>query len=201
MHEDHERDFQEFVQVRMQSLRNLAYFACGDWQAAEDAVSRSLAKLYVRWPKLTAPESYAKTMVVRAAIDEKRRPWRRERPAGDAMPDVVGVDPSQAVDERARVRDALLHLPKRQRAVLVLRFYEELSVEQAAELMGCRESTVRSQTSRGLATLRGLLAQEDIELKEHLEDGDEGYERHHVRGPGRAGHADGQRTAAVAYER
>jgi RNA polymerase sigma-70 factor (sigma-E family) len=200
VHEDDDRDFREFVGARMQSLRTLAYVACGDWQAAEDAVSRALAKLYVRWDKVAAPDSYARTMVVRAAIDEKRRPWRRERPVGDAMPDVVSPDPLVAVDERARIRAALLRVPARQRTALVLRFYEEMSVEQAAEVMGCEPSTVRSQTSRGLATLRALLAKEDIELKDHLEDGDESDEGHHVRDTRRTRHPDGKHTA-VAYER
>lgn len=157
-------DFREFVRGRFEPLRALAYVTCGDWQAAEDAVAGALAKLYLRWDKVATPDAYARTMVVRAAIHEKRRPWRRERAAGDALPDRPGPDPSAAVDDRMRLTAALSHVPKRQRAVLVLRFLEGLSVEETAEVLGCRPGTVKSQSSRGLDTLRAVLAAEDITL-------------------------------------
>ena len=158
--------FREFVRVRFEALRALAYATCGDWQTAEDAVAGSLAKLYLRWDRVSSPEAYARTMVVRAAIGEKRRPWRREHSAGDALPDVPGPDLSGNVDERLRLRAALGHVPPRQRAVLVLRFLEGLSVEETAEILGCRTGTVKSQSSRGLETLRAVLAAEDITLRE-----------------------------------
>ena len=84
-----EQAFREFVTSEMTSLRKLAYVTCGDWHTAEDAVANALIKLYPRWRKLERPDLYVKTMVYRAAIDETRRPWRRERSAGDAMPDVT----------------------------------------------------------------------------------------------------------------
>jgi len=158
--------FREFARVQFESLRGLAYATCGDWQTAEDAVAGSLAKLYLRWDRVSSPEAYARTMVVRSAIREKRRPWRRERSAGDALPDVAGPDLSGDVDERLRLRAALGHVPPRQRAVLVLRFLEGLSVEETAEILGCRTGTVKSQSSRGLETLRAVLAAEDITLRE-----------------------------------
>jgi RNA polymerase sigma-70 factor (sigma-E family) len=158
--------FREFVRVRFEPLRALAYVTCGDWQAAEDAVADSLARLYLRWNKVTSPDAYARTMVVRAAVGEKRRPWRRERSAGDALPDVPGADSSGDVDERLRLRAALGQVPPRQRAVLVLRFLEGLSVEETAEILGCRPGTVKSQSARGLDTLRTVLAAEDIALRE-----------------------------------
>ncbi|BCJ54920.1 RNA polymerase sigma24 factor [Actinoplanes sp. NBRC 14428] len=157
-------EFREFVRGRFEPLRALAYVTCGDWQTAEDAVAGALARLYMRWDKVAAPDAYARTMVVRAAIREKRRPWRRERSAGDALPDVAGPDPSGDVDERLRLRAALSHVPKRQRAVLVLRFLEGLSVEETAEILGCRPGTVKSQSARGLDTLRTVLAAEAITL-------------------------------------
>jgi RNA polymerase sigma-70 factor (sigma-E family) len=162
-------EFREFVRGRFEPLRALAYVTCGDWQAAEDAVAGALANLYLRWSKVTTPDAYARTMVVRAAIHEKRRPWRRERPVGDALPDVAGPDPSSEVDERLRLAAALRHVPKRQRAVLVLRFLEGLSVEETAEILGCRPGTVKSQSARGLDTLRAVLAAEDITL--HTNEG------------------------------
>jgi RNA polymerase sigma-70 factor (sigma-E family) len=173
-------DFREFVRGRFEPLRALAYVTCGDWQAAEDAVAGALAKLYLRWGRVAAPDAYARTMVVRAAIHEKRRPWRRERSAGDALPDVAGPDHAGDVDERLRLRAALSHVPKRQRAVLVLRFLEGLSVEETAEVLGCRPGTVKSQSSRGLDTLRSVLAAEDITLR-----GEEGNDSNVLRHSGR----------------
>ncbi|MGK5683395.1 SigE family RNA polymerase sigma factor [Actinoplanes sp. URMC 104] len=137
-------------------MRAPAYVTCGDWQAAEDAVAGALARLYLRWNRVTSPDAYARTMVVRAAIGEKRRPWRRERSAGDALPDVPRPDESGQVDERLRLRAALSQVPPRQRAVLVLRFLEGLSVEETAEVLGCRTGTVKSQTARGLNALRAV---------------------------------------------
>jgi RNA polymerase sigma-70 factor (sigma-E family) len=159
--------FREFVASRMSALRNLAYVTCGDWHAAEDAVANALAKLYPRWGRLERPDLYAQTMVFRAAIDETRRPWwRRERSAGDGLPDVAQADPSGTSDERMRVRAALRRVPVRQRAVLVLRFYLGMTPDEAAEVLGVRATTVRSQTNRGLANLRAALAAGGVHLDE-----------------------------------
>jgi RNA polymerase sigma-70 factor (sigma-E family) len=181
VHADDERDFREFAAARMESLRGLAYLSCGDWQVAEDAVSTALTRLYVRWRRVSAPDSYARTMVVRAAIDEKRRPWRRERPSSNGMPDVPLDDRTADTDERLRVTAALRKVPARQRAAIVLRYYEGLSVEETASALGCRAGTVKSQTMRGLATLRSLLSSERIRLIER----DIREEHHVVRPAGR----------------
>lgn len=155
--------FREFARARFQPLRVLAYVTCGDWQAAEDAVSGALSRLYLKWDKVASPEAYARTAVIRAAIGEKRRPWHRERAVGEAFPDVAIPDRSGDVDERLRMRSALRQVPPRQRAALVLRFLEGLSVDETAEVLGCSPGTVKSQTSRGLTTLRAVLAAEIIE--------------------------------------
>ena len=85
---DRETEFRDFVSAQMEPLRGLAYLTCGDWQAAEDAVLTVLARLYVKWDRVDRPASYARTAVVRAAIDETRRPWwRREQAHSHAMPD------------------------------------------------------------------------------------------------------------------
>jgi RNA polymerase sigma-70 factor (sigma-E family) len=163
MDEDHERDFRAFVVARYEALRAMAYVMCGDWQLADDAVSAGLARLYVRWHKVDSPYSYARSVVTRAVIDEARRGWRRERPAGHDLPDTRYVpDTAERVDEWMRLRAALLRIPRRQRAVLVLRFYEGLSVEQTAAVLGVHTGTVKSHTSRGLAALRELLGADDI---------------------------------------
>jgi RNA polymerase sigma-70 factor (sigma-E family) len=155
---DDEADFRDFVTGHIESLRGLAYLTCGDWQLAEDAVCTVLAKLYGRWANVDKPHSYARTMVVRAAIDEIRRPWwRREQAVSDAMPEPPVPDDTPAVLDRLEIRAALRRLPVRQRAVLVLRFLEGLSVAETADVLGCPEGTVRSHTSRGLGSLRELL--------------------------------------------
>ncbi|GAA2564135.1 SigE family RNA polymerase sigma factor [Winogradskya consettensis] len=158
--------FREFVTSQMASLRKLAYLTCGDWHAAEDAVANALVKLYPRWRKLERPDLYVKTMVYRAAIDETRRPWRRERSASHAMPEIALRDPAGATDERLRLKAALDGVPPRQRAAVILRHYLGLSLEDTAQVLGCNLGTAKSQTSRGLAKLRELMAAEKIDLSE-----------------------------------
>ncbi|GGN47964.1 DNA-directed RNA polymerase specialized sigma24 family protein [Actinoplanes campanulatus] len=85
---DREADFREFVGARMESLRGLAYLTCGDWQVAEDAVLSALAKLYAKWNRVENPDAYARTAVVRAAIDETRRPWWRREQSRRSSPGV-----------------------------------------------------------------------------------------------------------------
>ncbi|GGL09979.1 SigE family RNA polymerase sigma factor [Mangrovihabitans endophyticus] len=191
MEDDDIDSFRAFARARFEPLRALAYVTCGDWQAAEDAVSGALARLYLRWHRVSSPDAYARTMVVRAAIGEKRRPWRREHPAGESLPERSRADPADAVDERLRLRQALWRVPPRQRAVLVLRYLEDLSVEETAEALGCRTGTVKSQCARGLTTLRAVLAAEDMVLINEKED------ERAVPGPGRVGVGAG-RTADAA---
>ncbi|GAA1594296.1 SigE family RNA polymerase sigma factor [Actinoplanes couchii] len=171
MDADAEEGFREFVTARFRPLRTLAYMTCGDWHRAEDVVADSLSRLYLKWGSVAVPEHYARTMVVRAALGERRRPWRRERPVGQEFPEVPGPDRSGDVDERLRLRAALRRLPARQRATLVLRFLEGLSVEETAETLGVSAGTVKSQTSRGLDGMRAVLSAE--ELRELSQEGDE----------------------------
>lgn len=158
-----EEEFRLFVAARLDSLRGLAFLTCGDWQLAEDAVSTSLVKLYARWERVESPERYAARVVVRAALDEVRRPWRRERAAGHALPDAAQPDRSEAITEGMRIRQALRQLPAGQRAVLALRFYADFSVEETAQALGRSAGTVTSQTARGLAAMRRLLDENDTE--------------------------------------
>ncbi|MFF5082077.1 SigE family RNA polymerase sigma factor [Actinoplanes sp. NPDC000266] len=188
-------NFREFVRNRFDQLRALAFVTCGDWQTAEDATAGTLAKLYRRWDKVTTPDAYARTMVVRAAINEKRKPWRRERSYGDELPDAALPDHSGAVNDRLRLHHALKRLPTRQRAVLVLRFLEGLSVEETADVLKCRPGTVKSQCARGLASARALLAAEDITLY----DDEEGNERG-LRHAGRLEVTRGHAATSGAYD-
>ncbi|WP_250029249.1 SigE family RNA polymerase sigma factor [Paractinoplanes maris] len=166
---DTEAEFREFVGTQMEALRGLAYLTCGDWQVAEDAVLAALARLYGKWGRVDNPEAYARTAVVRAAIDETRRPWwRREQSHGDALPDRPAPDAITSVDDRVHLRRALLQVPVKHRAVLVLRFLEGLSVPQTAAALRCPEGTVKAFTSRGLEALRAILGVE-IRTEERVE--------------------------------
>ena len=140
----------------------MAYLTCGDWQAAEDAVSTALSKLYIHWSRVSAPYTYARRIVIHAAIDETRRPWRRERSTSPELLDRPAPDRVDAADDHAHVREALMRMPPGQRAVLVLRFYEELTVDETAQVIGRSAGTVKSQTAKGLETLRAVLGTRDF---------------------------------------
>ncbi len=159
MQESDERRYREYVAARMVALRRIGYLICGDWHLAEDAVGTVLGKLYVAWHRAAASgnlDAYVRRMLVRAIIDERRRPWRREQPV-ETLPDDP-PEPGTDHADRLVVRAALRRMPPRRRAVLVLRFYEGLSVEETAAAMGCTTGTVKSQTARGLDAMRTLLS-------------------------------------------
>jgi RNA polymerase sigma-70 factor (sigma-E family) len=192
---DDETQFREFVSTRFDGLRRLAYLTCGNWSAAEDAVANVLAKLYVRWGSTDYPDVYVRTMVIRSAIDETRRPWwRRERPASGALPERAEADPNGRTDERLRMWGALRQVPTRQRSVLVLRFYEGLSVRETAVVLGCGEGNVKSQTARGLVALRRALEAEGLPPLDHPEEDD-----HELRPAGRPGGRGLGRPAAAPH--
>lgn len=179
MREPDEREFAEYVTARLVPLRRVGYLICGDWHLAEDAVSAVLAKLYLAWTEVQKADridSYVRRMLVNAIVDERRRPWRRERPtewstafptsfpAAEQLPagwpatDGGGEDRTEErTEDRMVLEQALRLMPARRRAVLVLRFFEGLSVEETAAAMGCTAGTVKSQTARALAALRELL--------------------------------------------
>ncbi|WP_166346982.1 SigE family RNA polymerase sigma factor [Phytoactinopolyspora limicola] len=175
-----EGSYREFVVARRRALLRTAYLLCGDWHLAEDLVQETLAKLYVAWRRVRRrddADGYARRTLLNVYIDNSRRPWRREHAtdtATDGSRQTVGVstgDPADLADPgvRHRLLSALAELPARQRAVLVLRFWEDLSVEQVADLLNCRSGTVKSQTARGLDRLRDLLGTTTLaEMKEQL---------------------------------
>lgn len=156
---DRETAYIEFVAARQAHLRRIAYAVCGDWHQADDLLQTALVKLYVAWPRLRddgREEAYARQIIVRANIDEHRRPWRRERPGLDGQ-DRAGRE-ELPVEERSALFDALQALPTMQRKVVVLRHWLGLSVEETARELGIGTGTVKSHSSRGLARLRGVLA-------------------------------------------
>ena len=156
-----EQAFVEFAVGAAGQMHRTAYLLTGDWHRAHDAVQNALVKLYVAWPRLTRTgglPTYARRAVVTCAIDEARRPWRREHVDDSAgASEVDRHDHMGQVDDRMVVLAALAELPPRQRATVILRYYEELTVEQAAEVLGCTTGTVKSQTARGLDTMRERL--------------------------------------------
>jgi RNA polymerase sigma-70 factor (sigma-E family) len=155
--------FDAFVQVRGRALLRFAYVLSGDAHLAEDLVQEVLARMHRRWDKITVmqhPEAYVRTAIVRQFVS-----WRRRRSAGEAIlaevPEPAGLDePQQRVLARDQMWQLLIGLPRAQRAVLVLRFYCDLPDDEIAVLLGCGESTVRSQASRALARMRTLLGDE-----------------------------------------
>jgi RNA polymerase sigma-70 factor (sigma-E family) len=153
-----EAGYVEFAAGAVRGLRRTAYLMCGDWQRAEDAAQDALIRVYVAWPRLRYDGSlrhYATKVVMSVVLDQAKRPWRRER-VSEQVPDdrLLGVDHADDVDDRLLVIEALAALPSRQRACLVLRFFEDMSVEKTAEVMGTSTGTVKSQTARGLEAMR-----------------------------------------------
>jgi RNA polymerase sigma-70 factor (sigma-E family) len=166
-----DEDFVAYYAARGTVLHHTAYLLCGDWHLAEDLTQITFAKLYRVWHRLERHDvldQYARQVLLRAFLDERRRPWRRELSTPPQSPDLDGVVADPGVpDERLVLRRALLRLSKRHRAVLVLRFWADLSVEQVADVLGCSTGTVKSQTSRGLTALRASLGTDDrIALRE-----------------------------------
>lgn len=162
MRADEERRFREFAAAQALVLRRSAYLFCGDWHLAEDLMQATLIKLYRAWPRIGHLESmggYARKALLRTWLDEKRRPWRRAEVRAAELPDRPDDSAGPAeLAVRRQVSDlvhrALLNVPPRQRAVLVLRYFDDLSIAETAEAMGCSEGTVKSQAARGLANLR-----------------------------------------------
>jgi RNA polymerase sigma-70 factor (sigma-E family) len=156
-----EREFTEFVVNRSHALLRAAFALTGDRHAAEDLVQQALAKAFLRWRRIEGEvEPYVRRILYHDSATRWRRRTSRPETSMPQPPDVTLVnDGSEDTHLRLLIRRALLDLPPRQRAVLVLRYLEDRSVEETAEILGCRPGTVASQTSRALAKLRGLVPQ------------------------------------------
>lgn len=154
-----EVEFAEFVRGSQRRLRRLAFLVCGDWHRAEDIVQTALTRLYSRWGFIRredGPDRYAHRAVVNAAIDERRRPWRSREQSTDVVPDRAAADTDGLT---LALVEALAQLPAGQRAVVVLRYVEDVDVDTTAALLGISPGTVKSQASKGLTSMRALLAQ------------------------------------------
>lgn len=160
-------EFSEYAAARWGSLFRTAYLLTGDHGLAEDLMQTALIKCYVAWPRLRASESadaYVRKALTNTYISWRRKKsWGREHPT-DELPDSGVGDNTVGVPVRQVVMTALQQLAPKQRAVVVLRFYEDLGVEQVANTLGCSTGTVKSQTSDALAKLRNILG-DAVELE------------------------------------
>jgi RNA polymerase sigma-70 factor (sigma-E family) len=152
-------DFTEFATANRARLRGTAYLLCGDWSRASDFVQEGLIRVYVAWPRLVrrgGEVAYARKAVVSSFLDASRKRSSTEQPEAVQRDRPSGEDVAGAVADRAALMAALVRLPDRQRACVVLRYFEELDVRETAAALSCSEGTVKSQTSKGLASLRAM---------------------------------------------
>jgi RNA polymerase sigma-70 factor (sigma-E family) len=160
---DRDEAFAAYFTARSDAMRRTAYLLCGDWHQAEDLVQVAFTKLYLAWHRVSRHEvldAYVRQTLIRTFLDERRRGWwRRERtsdiPADRALP-------AATPEDRLVVLEALAAVPPGQRAVLVLRYWEDLSIEDTAAVLGCAPGTVKSQAAKGLQTLRELLTRSEV---------------------------------------
>ncbi|WP_438306722.1 SigE family RNA polymerase sigma factor (plasmid) [Streptomyces sp. HUAS TT11] len=159
-------DFEEFVSARGQRLLSVAWLLTGDKHLAEDLLQTVLTKVWPKWRSIAGgnPEAYIRKALVNTHVSWWKRRWHGEVPHAPSdlttltSRGAAAVDPFASVDLEHSLSDVLRLLPSRQRAVVVLRYFEDLSVEETAEVLGCRPGTVRSHTTKALALLRSKLA-------------------------------------------
>jgi RNA polymerase sigma-70 factor (sigma-E family) len=151
--------FPEFVAARSASLQRTAYLVVGDFQLAQDLVQESLVKTYMAWRRLRDvgnAEAYARRVMVTTSISWRRRRSFDERPV-EVLPEIIVADLADVIAAEADLWTQLHALPPRQRAAVVLRYCEDLSEAQTAELMGCSVGSVKRHASNGLAKLRNRM--------------------------------------------
>jgi RNA polymerase sigma-70 factor (sigma-E family) len=156
-----EADYAHFVRTRTHALLRSAYLLTGDQHLAEDLVQEALARTHRAWLRLERPEhaeAYARKVMYHAQVSLWRRPKVAEVLPGEIENEPVGDDdPAEAAVQRLTLRRALLALSAKQRAVIVLRFFEDHTEAEAAQLLGVSVSTVKTQTGRALERLRTLV--------------------------------------------
>ncbi|MCT2541773.1 SigE family RNA polymerase sigma factor [Streptomyces atratus] len=163
-----EDQYLEFVAERAKALYRSAYvLAAGDTHLAEDLVQETLSRVYVHWKRVAradSPAAYAQTVLVRTSLTLRRRRSTGERPTGN-MPDSAAAGPDAAL--RLTLLDALGQLPPRDRAVLLLRYWEDRSIEETAGMLRLSSSAVRSRGTRALNRVRALLGDSLSDLVPH----------------------------------
>lgn len=154
-------EFQDFVEVRYGDLLRTAYLLTGSQHAAEDLLQSSLLRVMRHWDRVDEPFAYVR----RAMVNQRTSLWRRLRDAEvltGEPPERPGPDPTDQIAQRQALLGALGKLPVRMRAVLVLRYWEDLSETETAALLGISVGSVKSQASRGLVRLRGVLGADEL---------------------------------------
>lgn len=162
--EDEGRDFESWMAARQRPLLTTAYLLTGDPHAAEDLVQTTLAKVYLAWDRVRSAQSvdaYARKMLVNEHASGWRRLWRHRETVADTTAHDIPVGGIEYDGVADVLWTAVRSLPERQRAVVVLRYYEQLSERETAEALGISTGTVKSQASRALATLRSALGDRD----------------------------------------
>jgi RNA polymerase sigma-70 factor (sigma-E family) len=154
--------FREFVESRSPALLRTAWMLTGDEAAAEDLLQNALARTWPHWTRVADghPDAYVRKVMVRVNASWRARRWNHETPTPDEQLYLRGpssTDDTTRVDDRLALRQALRALPTRQRQAVVLRYFDDLSVEVVADVMGCSVGTVKSQSAKGLAKLRHTL--------------------------------------------
>jgi RNA polymerase sigma-70 factor (sigma-E family) len=155
---DWDTAFAEYYGTRAELMRGTAYLLCGDWHRAEDLVQTAFTKLYLAWGRVSRHEvldAYVRRIIVHSYLDQRRRGWWHRERVAETVPD--RPDPVERSEDRLVLLRALDRLPRRQRAVLVLRYWEDLPIAEVAALLECAPGTVKSQASRGLQTMRTLV--------------------------------------------
>ena len=155
------RSFVAFVRDHGERHLRVAVLLTGDWHAAEDLVQASLVKLYQAWPRMDlvdgAPDAYLRRVIVNTHRSWWRARWRRETPVAELPDSGARDDATERHALASLIRQALLELPRKQRAVVVLRYLEDLPDAEVASLLGCSPGTVRTHAHRGLRALRARL--------------------------------------------
>lgn len=154
---DRDADFTAYLEARQAHLLRTAYLLTGDRHQAEDILQTALAKLYLSWDRVRdhgAVDGYVRRILVNENSSLWRRAWRRREWSTDAVPDSTPVRDAYDEGLAADVWAVVSTLPRRARAVVVLRYYEQLTEAETAEVLGISVGTVKSQTSRALAALR-----------------------------------------------
>ncbi len=158
-------DFSAWMAARQRSLHRTAYLLAGDHHTADDLVAATLAKVYLAWDKVERRESidgYARRVLVNEHNSLWRRPWKKREVARDQVPDDDGVPDHYDEGLGTALWDLVQQLPRKQRAVIVLRYYEGLSEAEIADVLTISTGTVKSQASRAMATLRTHAAESGI---------------------------------------
>lgn len=156
---DRDSEFREFAASRADRLQSFAYLCCGDWHRAQDTVQRALLKMYLAWDRtlIRDVDAYVRRVIVNTLVDDGRLSWFQRVGLTDRVPEMRPPQKSGCPETRMALVQALLTVPRRQRAAVILRYWDDLSIEDTARIMGCSTGAAKKLALRGLTTLRERL--------------------------------------------